>query len=97
VNARRTKPQRASESFVITVRAKPRASVSALEQEATGTWVARLQSSPVDGKANTELVALVAKHFGCARSCVSVISGATARLKLVRISGTTISQANGAA
>ena len=85
------------QSFVITVRAKPRSSVSALEQQAAGNWVARLRSSPVDGKANAELIALVAKHFGCARSSVSVVSGATARLKLVRISGTATGQANGAA
>jgi uncharacterized protein YggU (UPF0235/DUF167 family) len=39
----------------------------------------------VDGKANAELIALVAKQFGCARSSVSVISGTAARLKLVRI------------
>jgi len=90
MTARRARPSSVTESFVITVRAKPRSSVSALEPENPGTWVARLRSSPVDGKANTELIALVAKHFGCARSCVSVISGATARLKLVRISGTTI-------
>jgi len=90
MTARRAKPSSVTGSFVITVRAKPRSSVSALEPENPGTWVARLRSSPVDGKANTELIALVAKHFGCARSCVSVISGATARLKLVRISGTTI-------
>ena len=85
MSASRTTPQ----SFVITVRAKPRSPVSGLEQDASGAWVARLQSSPVDGKANEELVALIAKHFGCARSCVAVISGATARLKLVRISRTT--------
>lgn len=84
-------------SLVITVRAKPRSSVSALEQEAGGTWVARLRSSPVDGKANAELIALVAKHFGCARSCVPVVFGATARLKLDRISSTDATQANGAA
>ena len=89
MTARRARPSSVTESFVITVRAKPRSSVSALEPENPGTWVARLRSSPVDGKANTELIALVAKHFGCARSCVAVISGATARLKLVRISGTT--------
>jgi uncharacterized protein YggU (UPF0235/DUF167 family) len=75
------------ESFVITIRAKPRSAVSTLEQDAGGTWVARLRSSPIDGKANAELIALVAKHFGCARSCVSVISGVTARVKLVRILG----------
>jgi len=52
---------------------------------------------PVDGKANAELIALVAEQFGCSRSCVSVISGATARLKLARISGTSTVHANGAA
>jgi uncharacterized protein len=76
-------------SFVITVRAKPRSSVSSLEPEATGIWIARLRSSPVDGKANVELIGLVAKHFGCLRSSVAVISGASARLKLVKISGAT--------
>ena len=91
---RRTMPQTLSAPLVITVRAKPRSSVSALERESTGTWLARLRSSPVDGKANAELVALVAKHFGCSRSCVSVISGATARLKLVRISSSAVSQTN---
>jgi uncharacterized protein YggU (UPF0235/DUF167 family) len=75
------------ESVVIRVRAKPRSSVSALEADGSGGWVARLRASPVDGKANEELVALVARHFGCARSSVAIISGASARVKLVRISG----------
>jgi uncharacterized protein len=74
-------------SFVITVRAKPRSAVSSLEKGSAGTWIARLRSSPVEGKANAELVVLVAKHFGCAKSSVSVTSGASARLKLIRISG----------
>ena len=97
MTGRRTTQQPTEASFIISVRAKPRSSVSALEPEAPGKWVARLRSSPVDGKANAELIALVAKHFGCARSCFSVISGAAARLKLVRISGTSTVQANGAA
>jgi len=40
---------------------KPRARVSELTQAADGTWVATLKAPPVDGKANTELVGLVAK------------------------------------
>ena len=90
-------PKPDGRSFVISVRAKPRSSVSALEQEASGTWVARLRASPVDGKANAELVALVARHFGCPRACVEVVSGATARLKLVRIAATARGRAEGAA
>jgi len=92
---RATKSPR-NNSFVITVRAKPRSSVSSLEAEASGIWIARLRSSPVDGKANVELIGLVAKHFACPRSSVAVISGTSARLKLVRISGATAVQRYGA-
>jgi uncharacterized protein YggU (UPF0235/DUF167 family) len=83
---RDTKPS-ADGSFVIALRAKPRSSLSTLEPDGAGNWIARLRSSPVDGKANAELIALVTKHFGCVKSSVSVISGATARLKLVKIEG----------
>jgi len=50
-----------------------------------GTWLAQIKSAPVDGKANEELVALVAKEFGCRKSAVSIKSGALSRTKLVRI------------
>jgi uncharacterized protein (TIGR00251 family) len=76
-----------NDSFVITVRAKPLSPVSALESEGSGNWLARLRSSPVDGKANAELIGLVAKQFGCPKSSVAIVSGASARMKLVRISG----------
>jgi len=39
----------------------------------------------VDGKANEELITLVAKHFQCRKSDVSIKSGSSGRLKLVRI------------
>jgi len=50
-----------------------------LEDAGDGTWLAKLKSPPVDGKANTELIELVARHHGCARSAVSIRSGAGAR------------------
>lgn len=75
-----------SDSFVITVRAKPRARVSSLERDPSGAWIARLRSSPVDGRANTELMEVIAGHFGCPKSSVTIISGISSRLKLVRVS-----------
>ncbi len=72
-------------SQVIMVRAKPRSPVSDLVAGSDGVWVARLRAPPVDGKANAELVALVARHFGCSRADVQVVTGSTARLKRVRI------------
>jgi uncharacterized protein (TIGR00251 family) len=67
------------------IKAKPGSRVSALEAQADGTWVARLKSPPVDGKANAELVALVAERFGCRKADVSIRSGAAGRMKWVEI------------
>jgi hypothetical protein len=70
---------------MLQVRVRPRSKVSVLEPADSGPWIARLKSPPVDGKANAELVALVARHFQCRRSAISIRSGESARLKLVRI------------
>ena len=48
---------------IIQVKVKPNSRASRLEQQEDGTWLAQLKSPPVDGKANDELVALVARHF----------------------------------
>ncbi len=69
----------------IQVNVKPNARVSSLAEGSGGLWQAQLKSPPVDGKANEELVALVAEHFGCRKSAVSIKSGASRRMKLVQI------------
>ena len=70
---------------VIRVKVKPNSRISTFEQAEDGTWLARLRAAPIDGKANEELIALVAGHFQCFKSAVSIKSGAAGRLKLVRI------------
>lgn len=69
----------------IQVKVKPNSRVSTLEQGSDGVWLARLKAPPVDGKANAELVALIAGHFGCRKADVVIRSGAGGRMKLVRI------------
>ena len=70
----------------IRVKVKPNARVSALDEpDGDGIWLARLKSPPVDGKANAELIALIARRFGCRKRAVTIKSGASARLKLIRI------------
>ena len=71
----------------IQVKVKPNSRASTFEQAADGTWLARLKSPPVDGKANEELVALVAGRFGCPKAAVTIKSGASGRMKLIRIEG----------
>jgi uncharacterized protein len=72
---------------LIQVKVKPGAHVSSLERASGGVWVAQLKSPPVDGKANEELVALIARQFQCRKSAVSIKSGASGRTKLIRIDG----------
>ena len=70
---------------IIQVSVKPRARISAIEAAGDGTFVAYVKSAPTDGRANAELVALVARHFGCSKAAISIKSGASARTKLLKI------------
>ena len=67
------------------VKVKPNARVSSLEQVPDGTWLAKLKAPPVDGKANEELVTLMAEHFGCRKAAVAIKSGVGGRMKLIKI------------
>ena len=71
--------------MVLQIKVKPNARASSLAQQPDGSWAAQLKSPPVDGKANKELIALVADHFGCRKADVEIRSGASGRMKLVRI------------
>jgi uncharacterized protein YggU (UPF0235/DUF167 family) len=72
-------------SRFLELKVKPNARVSQLAEQPDGIWLAQLKSAPVDGKANAELVALLARHFGCRRADITIKSGAGGRRKLVRI------------
>jgi uncharacterized protein (TIGR00251 family) len=74
-----------SPALILQIKVKPRSKVSSLSQEEDGSWVARLKSPPVDGKANAELTALVADRFGCRKADVTIKAGAAARTKLVKV------------
>ena len=70
---------------VIQVKVKPNSRASVLEQKEDGSWLAQIKSPPVNGKANEELIALVAKHFKCRKSDVSIKTGGSSRVKLIQI------------
>jgi uncharacterized protein (TIGR00251 family) len=77
--------RRVTRTTIIEVKVKPNARASMLEQSADGQWVAQIKAPPVDGRANEELIGLVARRFGCPKSVVSIKTGASGRVKLVRI------------
>jgi len=69
----------------LSIKVKPNARESSLIRNDDGTWLASLKSPPVDGKANAELIALVAAHFKCRKADVTIRSGASGRMKLVQV------------
>lgn len=71
--------------MILRVKVKPGSRSSSLTQESDGTWRAQLKSPPVDGKANEELVALIAAHFKCRKADVAIKSGASGRNKLIKV------------
>ncbi len=72
-----------------TVRVLPRASKTWIAGEHNGTLKVRIGSPPVDGAANAELIKLIAKSLGVAKSDVEIVGGQTSRTKRIRINGGT--------
>jgi len=72
-------------AIFIEVTVKPNARSASLVQESDGRWTARVRAPPVEGRANAELLALVAEHFGCPKSAVTIRRGASGRRKALKI------------
>jgi hypothetical protein len=75
------------DAITFTVRAQPRAAKSAIAGEVEGSLKIKLAAPPVDGAANEELIRFLAKLFGVARRDVTILSGATAKTKILQING----------
>ena len=69
------------------VHAKPRAKKSAVVGVHGDALDVALAAPPVDGAANDELVATLAKALGIAKSAVEIVRGETSRNKLVAVRG----------
>ena len=67
------------------IKVKPNARSSSLEQLPDGSWTASLKSPPVDGRANEELISLVANRFRCRKDAVTIKAGRSGRMKLVLV------------
>jgi uncharacterized protein len=67
------------------VKVKPNARASVLAEQADGSYLASVKALPVDGKANAELITLIATHFGVRKAAIKVKSGAAGRLKLITV------------
>jgi uncharacterized protein (TIGR00251 family) len=72
-------------AIIIQVKVRPNARDSSLLRQPDGSWAAQVKAPATEGRANKELIALIAGHFHCPKSAVSIKSGNSGRTKLVRI------------
>lgn len=55
----------------------------------------RVQSPPLDGKANKELTGFLAKKLGVSNSCVKIARGAKSRNKTIHVYGLKVATVEG--
>ena len=73
----------------IHVRVIPRSSKNSIEWEEHGLKV-HLTAPPVDGAANTALIALLAQCFSVPKRHIQIVRGMTGRSKIVEITGISV-------
>ena len=67
------------------IKVKPNSPYQKINEEADGSLTIRLKSPPVDGKANAELIKLLANKFAVPKSNITIKLGLSSRQKLVLI------------
>jgi hypothetical protein len=77
------------------IRVQPRASHTELAGLHGDALKVRLAAAPVDGAANDALVRFLAECLGVPRSAVSLLSGASSRVKVVEVTGVGVENAKG--
>jgi uncharacterized protein (TIGR00251 family) len=75
------------EELIIKIKVEPRSSRSSIVGMYGDSLKVKLTSSPVEGKANKELVALLSKELGIGKQDVEILSGETSKNKIVKLVG----------
>jgi len=72
---------------VLALKIVPRAARAGVAGRLGDRWKIRLRAPPVDGRANDELLAVLAEKLDCPTSAVRLVGGAGHSLKRVRVEG----------
>lgn len=79
--------RKAKDGIVFRVRLVPRARRDELAGVLNGALKIRLTAPPVEGRANEACVRFLARFLGVPRASVFIVTGHTAREKLIRVEG----------
>ena len=72
-------------SYKLWVQVKPQARKQSIEKISEQEYRIAVQAAPVAGKANDEVVELLARYFSVPKSSVKVLRGQSSRKKLIEI------------
>ncbi len=79
--------QKGKSEIRINIKVEPRSSKSGIVGPYGDALKVKLTSPPVEGKANKELVEVLAKAFGIRKKDVEIISGQASKNKTVKLTG----------
>jgi uncharacterized protein YggU (UPF0235/DUF167 family) len=71
----------------VTIRLTSNAGAERIDGVVDGVLRARVAARPVDGAANEALIRLFAAELGMARSRISIVRGASSRVKIAQLDG----------
>ena len=74
-------------SIQINIKVEPRSSRSGIVGPYGDALKVKLTSPPVEGKANKELIEVLAKGFSISKKNIEIISGQSSKNKVVRLNG----------
>ncbi|MEP7127450.1 MAG: DUF167 domain-containing protein [Chitinophagales bacterium] len=67
------------------IKIKPNSKTNQLLKDAEGNWVLKVKAPPVDGKANDEVIRVLAKILKLPKSAITILSGHTNSNKRLEI------------
>jgi uncharacterized protein len=70
---------------ILKIKVKPNSHKQNIQEEPDGSLIISLKSPPVDGKANEELIKLLAQKFDIPKSQITIKSGSSSRNKLIEL------------
>jgi uncharacterized protein (TIGR00251 family) len=78
---------KAQNELILKIKVEPRSSKSGVVGPYGDALKVKLTSPPVEGKANKELIEVLAREFGISKKDIGIISGQSSKNKIVRLIG----------
>ena len=72
-------------SLTISAKVKTHAKDRGLEIDERDVYQIRTPLAPDKGKANADVIAILAKHFNTSKGCITIVKGLTRNKKIIKI------------